>query len=263
MIGRATAAVFLAALALGGCGSSAVWETERAIVPVTYAPTENAVARHVGRLRRLALIATNFDYEPQGKFSEALGSFPNGDEVEIERRLGEALAQRALRFLADWRGYDVVDARGRAGDGENGHRVAAIVDWLARAPAGAEPPPEVAAAVTALARAREVDGLVVIKGWGRQVSGGEMLAVLGTASLAWPVLFAADKTRLRADIVEGARGRLVWRHVLTSKDATVLNVQSNEGPHSSKTIAEDLFAPLEPALPSVFAVPSLGRAPPG
>lgn len=242
-------------VALTGCTSGTVWVSDRAVVPSTYAPAEGAVPRHVGQLRRLALLAVDFDYERQGPVSEIFSEGPNEPEATTERRIGDTLARRSIRFLTDWRGYEVVDARAARPAAHTSDRVETLVGWLAGSEAGSEPPPEVAEAATALARLFEVDGLIVVRGWGRPTSDAELLAVFGTFTLAWPILFANEKLRLGADIVDGTSGRAVWRRTLSSaSDSSALLLSDGPG-LTGQSLVEALYEPLEPALPAVFVAP--------
>lgn len=224
------------------------------ITPITYRLPESQIARSIGRLRRLA-IAPVRSWRPVGLLGPVFGpsTFKEGDE-----NTKHGLLSNAISFLADadWKGYEVVridshDAslqrRLRLSAEEIARHLNALSDWpiesgirkirrkqtprhatnhlsliIQHTPKAMPPPTNMDRTASAIGRALNVDGLVIIQGVGP----------------LWDLFGRKDLMFLRADIYEVSSGKVVWTNEVV--DAPI------------ERAAEMLFDSLEPAIPKVL-----------
>jgi len=217
-----------------------LWSTPREVVPRSYQRALPGAPRSIGRLRRLILPLPRCEIVRDGK---RLGSEEHG--------LAVRLRDLALAELRDERGYDVLPPEVLLGAEErpdlSEEELASLVDraarWALESPDGASPPEDVAAAVRRLAGAWNADGILLLQVHQRYASTWNVVLVMLTASLSWPLLVIEARSETRADLFEAASGEIVWRRSRREID------RSRED-----LLVGDVLAPIEPALPAAMVV---------
>lgn len=233
-------ALLLACALLGVSCAEHLWSTPREVVPRSYQRALPGTLRSIGRLRRLVLPVPRCEIVRDRK---RLGS--------EEHALAVTLRDLALAELRDARGYDVVlpevllGAEERSDPSEE--ELASLVDraarWAHGSPDGASPPEDVVAAVRRLAGAWNADGLLLLQVHQRYASTWNVVLVVLTASLSWPLLLLEARSEARADLFEAASGEIVWRRVRREIDRS-----------EPARLVRDVVAPIEPALPAAMVV---------
>ena len=217
-----------------------LWSTPRELTPSSYQRALPGAVRSVGRLRRVLLPLPRCEIVRDRK---RLGS--------EEHELALTLRDLTLAELRDERGYDVVlpevliPVEERPGLSEE--ELASLVDlasrWALESADGAQPPEEVAAAVRRLAGAWNADGVLLLQVHQRYASTWNVVLVILTASLSWPLLLIEARSETRADLFEAASGEIVWRRSRREIDR-----------RSSDELVSDVVAPIETALPAAMVV---------
>ena len=148
-----------------------------------------------------------------------------GSENTSNRLLDE-FSRISANYLVHTKGYELAalqagtsttSSKAMHEDSENHVRV--LLSWAAESPDGADPPDKVVAGAKTLGDLANVDGILLLQGWGKALSDEAILTVILTASLAWPILIAGTKVSLSADLYEVSSGRIVWRSRATSNNA--------------------------------------------
>ena len=173
-----------------------------------------------------------------------------GDEITPNQIL-DAFAKISAAYLANTKGYELAELQPVSGamrDGKLAENLRiqdrTLLSWAAESADGASPPDEVTAAASTLGNLANVDGILLLQGWGETLSDEAYLAVLATAGLAWPLIFAETKVELSADLYEVSSGKIVWRSRATSTNQDNL--------HDIRYLAWNLLRPIEDALPGIF-----------
>ena len=138
------------------------------------------------------------------------------------------MATVATSCLRDWKQYEVVEP---ANDGLD---YKSLYDWADISPVDAVPPANDINLLTMLGERYHADGILVLQGYQKLPSTWNVALTVATASLSWPLLLAEAKGELKADLLESASGRLVWKSRLKlfdpSKPVTATEVTQLIGP---------------------------------
>jgi len=231
---RATLAIAaVLALALGGCASG---PAEREVH--TPASSEQA-ARPVGELRRILLLPVVF--EP------GQCRWPDG---------AARLDSSTVLFLQDWKGYEVL--RAAPGDPAIARRASALAAWQSENPDGGVLPPPLQRDLGELAGPGTADGVLVVHATPR--CGGYTTQALQAVARAVPgSIGGAPAHTLSATLFDAARGAAAWQRQITPQ-AWVDPPPAGPSPFDMRRAAEELFHPIENALPAVLERP--GRVTP-
>jgi hypothetical protein len=224
-------AASLALAALCACAHAEVRSNARDVAPVSYRPIPSHLQRSVGLLRRLALPPVQVDASPQNPSycMDACDSAGYGAELRAS----------AARVLTDWRGYEVVRVKG-------GPELSELAAW-ARSSDGDDPPESLRARVQKLGAKPGCDGVMLIQTELTYLTWFDGVAWYATLTFAIPISMARIGTRVQADVFEVRSGRRVWSSRLRAGGAP-----GSELSHPAY-LADELFDPLELALPRVLA----------
>jgi hypothetical protein len=222
-------AVAALALALGGCASGPAEEDVAA--PAT---ALDRAPRPAGELRRILLLPVVF--EPgECRWSDAAAR----------------LDASAVLFLQDWKGYAV--QRAAPGDAAVARRAGALAAWQAENPDGGTLPPPLQRDVDELAGASTAEGVLVIHATPR--CGGYTTQALQAVARAVPdSIGGAPVHTLSATLLDAARGATAWQRQITPK-AWADPPPAGPSPFDMRRAAEELFHPIENALPAVLERP--------
>lgn len=222
-----------------------------AVTPMTHQPEHGSVSRSIGLLRRLAILPPQIEFFP---------SDPKNCMGECDwDRLRLDVAQAVPKYLAEWRGYEVVVLDPLVPEHGSVELPSQRLEDFAGALAtfaeqrSSEPPSgELAETVRLVGKQTWVDGLVVVRGSVTALTWVEgwsafPLALSGYGLLAaLPVEMARIGSKFEADIFEAGTGRLVWASVYSSSGNPLA------GPESRNDLVTQLLDPIEPALPTVM-----------
>jgi hypothetical protein len=225
--------LLLMAAALLGCGASA----RRSAPAVEAAPRapDDQVVRGVGNLRRLLALPVVVE---QGSC----------DWPDVARDLDEA----AIRFLRDWKGYDIVRP---AELGATWTLARQVGVWQEKDAGKGKPPADLRARLMEAAEALAADGVLVIH------AAPECPAGAGAGLLTLPARLAGSLNRsLSAGIFEAERGTLIWHNQIDPAGWDPGRYGARPPPRfETRQAGEALFAPIENAVPAVLKAPPRPR----
>ena len=240
------AALTSISLLASGC-STTVWRTPGDVTPATYLPEKTGIKRSVGRLRKLAILPVRFNINEQRSKCDDIIPFwrPNYPKKKKEEAFRRTILKNSAKTLSDWKGYEVVPLTEallkKTGSGleEAKKELDTLAGWAKKSPDGSPPPEEIAGIISRIGGRYDVDGVVLMQGMLKLPSACTFLLVLGTASVAWPLLFVDGKSAFWVDIYEVSTGNIVWR-------------SRGKGPRSLEGKYSDPFKSIEHALPRVL-----------
>jgi hypothetical protein len=221
----------LCAALLSACSST--WQSEEAVQAASYAAVDT-VPRYAGKLRQLAVLPTY--YEPVGSECSPL------PVAEAAHRLDEAV--RA--YLADWKGYVVLDAGAAPPAPALAELSRELGRWQAREPEARMPPPAQRESLRRLAAALGADGVVVLH------AAPECIGVLDTTlmllAVGMPSFYGKALGRnFSGGLYEAASGALVWQRYVS------LGPRNEGMPREGAAgVAENLLGLLENAIPEIL-----------
>jgi len=220
-------AVAALALTLGGCASGPA-ESDGAGV----SPALEQAGRPAGELRRTLLLPMVF--EPgECRWPDAAA------------RLDAAIQL----FLQDWKGYAV--QRAAPGDAAVARRAGALAAWQTDNPDGGTLPPPLRRDLGELAGT--ADGVLVVHATPR--CGGYTTQALQAVARAVPgSVGGAPLHTLSATLFDAARGAPAWQRQITPQ-AWADPPPAGPSPFDMRRAAEELFHPIENALPAVLERP--------
>jgi hypothetical protein len=229
MSARRRAGALLAACALA-CAPS-VQQPATDLAPLSYREVPNRLGRSVGLLRRMCLAQTRLEASP----ADPRWCMDRCDTPGYAAQLEHG----ALRFLEDWRGYEVVRVTAEPDE------LAALVRWASGSKT-AEPPESLRSSVRELGRGTECDAVVALHGKLVYLTYLDGAAWFASFALAIPLSMARIGTRVEADVFEVRTGRLAW--------SSRLYEGGSPGAELSRPLelAKKLFEPIELALPRVL-----------
>lgn len=222
-------ALLLIAAALLACGSP----PQRPASPGKAAPraTDDQVVRGVGNLRRLVALPVVVE---QGSC----------DWPDVARDLDEA----AIRFLRDWKGYELV----RPADTTAAWALAREVGaWQEKAGGAGKPPADLRARLMVAGEEAAADGVLVVH------SSPECPGGTDASLLTLPARLAGSLNRsLSAGVYEAERGTLVWHNRIRPPGWDPGRYGAQPPPRfETRQAGESLFAPIENAVPAVLKPP--------
>jgi hypothetical protein len=220
-------ALALLALLFGACATTETTQQGRDAEPITYRAAPDALGRSVGKLRRLLVLPVQLDASP-----EAASCFEPCDPGA----LAQAVLAHSVRYLADWKDYEVAEA-GAARQA----KAAELHERLKHSDAAAQA--QAAAMAREVGMAEQVDGVVLVTGTVRYLSRADAASWYYTFALSIAPTVARLGVRLEARIFASATGELVW--------ASRLRVRGEPGSFAAD-YGEGLFSPIERALPGVM-----------
>ncbi len=220
------------ALAGGGCASEPAEDRP--------APTvREEAARPAGELRRVLLLPVVF--EPG------------------ECRWPDAAARldaSAVLFLQDWKGYEV--QRAAQGESRIGRQAVALVGWQDENPEGGSVSGPLRQSLAELAGTVAADGVLVIHATPR--CGGYTTQALRAVARAVPSgIGGAPLHTLSATLFDADRGAAAWQRQITPQ-TWADPPPTGPSAFDMQRAAEELFHPIENALPAVLRRPG-GTAP--
>lgn len=229
-------AVLLASLALASCGSSPEMPA-RAPSAVASSP-EDQVVRGVGNLRRLLVLPVVVD---QGSCN-----WP-----EVARDLDES----AIRFLRDWKGYELV----RPAQLDDAWKLARrLGEWQEGDVDKGRPPSELRTRLIATGTDAGADGVVAIHASPECPGGAEA----GLLTLPSRLAESLNRT-LSAGVYEAATGNLYWHRHIRPPGWDPVRYGSRPPPRfETRQAAEGLLGPIENAVPAVLKAPPKPRPAP-
>jgi hypothetical protein len=209
----------LLALALAACGTGR--ETPAPGTEARPAPTR------VGELRRLLMLPVAY----------APGSCRWPDAAL-------RLDQSAVLFVRDWRGYEIL----RPARTEPARRLAhALAEWARDADAGDRPPPPLRGELGDLTREAGADGVLVL------AATPDCTGVTGRALGAIAGVVASTGAPLEGVVLDVHRGTLLWRNGVKPALWEGAVPPSGPSPYAMQRAIEELFQPLDNAVPAVLA----------
>jgi len=216
------------ALGLGGCASGP------AGTEVAASASREQAARPVGELRRILLLPVVF--EPgQCRWPDAAAR----------------LDASTVLFLQDWKGYEV--QRASAGDPALARRAGALAAWQDENPDGGTLPPPLQHDLGALAGTGAADGVLVVHATPR--CGGYTTQALQAVARAVPgSIGGAPVHTLSATLFDAGRGAAAWQRQITPQ-AWADPPPAGPLPFDMRRATEELFHPIENALPAVLERP--------
>ena len=222
------------ALVLAGCGSA-----PRGAGPPLATAGGDETARPVGELRRLLLLPVVFE--------AGACRWPDA---------AARLDASSVLFLRDWKGYQALRPAGRepgvtrlAGD---------LAIWQDENPDGGRLPDALRGELGEVARTAGADGILVIRATPR--CGGYATQALQAVARAVPsTIGGAAGYALSAAVYDADRGAPAWRRQ-TTPQGWADSPAGGPSPFDMQRAAEELFHPIENALPAVLQQPA--AAPP-
>ena len=181
--------------------------------------------RSVGRLRRLVLVQPQYTYILDEK-----------RKPKWEAKARQVMGEWAGQFLKNWRGYEIIYFEDLKLISTTGSTASCADDkilwqslfvWADTSPIDAVPPQNLIKLIKDISEQIAVDGILVIQGYQELPK-------------SW---FGSGKADIKADILESATGRLVWKSRLTRL--------SPSRPLEQQEV-KALLAPVEFAVPLVL-----------
>jgi hypothetical protein len=219
-------ALLLIGILITGCGTA----PKPPGTPAGTAPraADDQVVRGVGNLRKL--LALPVVVQPAGC-----------DWPDVARDLDEA----AVRFLRDWKGYELV----RPADPIAAAALAGQIGaWQEKSATSRTPPVELRARLGAAAERAGTDGVLVVHAAPECPRGPEA----GLLTLPARLAGSLDRT-LSAGIYDAATGALVWQNQIRPTAWDPARYGAQPPPRfETRQAAEALFAPIENAIPAVL-----------
>jgi hypothetical protein len=207
--------------------------------PAASAPraADDQVVRGVGNLRKLLVLPVVV--QPAGC-----------DWPDVARDLDEA----AVRFLRDWKGYELV----RPADPIAAAALAGQVGaWQEKNAASRTPPVELRTRLGAAAERAGTDGVLVVHAAPECPRGPEA----GLLTLPARLAGSLDRT-LSAGVYDAATGTLVWQNQIRPAAWDPARYGAQPPPRfETRQAAEALFAPIENAIPAVLETSPRARRP--
>ena len=233
--------VIFATLPVAACTTSTAWEQAADVTPMSYAIPEQTLNRHIGKLRRIAVIPGTFEYVADGKA-----------RANARDAMKHSILDNGINFLTKERGYEaqLLDdmekasaSREATSQPRSPECLRNLLTWAKSSGNGSEPTAKVTACVSKIGRPLGVDGLMVIHASVVHDKKWRLWLTVLTASLAWPTLMSQFKVDASADLFEIATGRIVWRTKFNKSAAEALGMNN---------VADFLLTPIEHALPRVL-----------
>jgi hypothetical protein len=219
-------ALLLIGILVTGCGTA----PKPPGPPAGTAPraADDQVVRGVGNLRKL--LALPVVVQPAGC-----------DWPDVARDLDEA----AVRFLRDWKGYELV----RPADPIAAAALAGQIGaWQEKSATSRTPPVELRARLGAAAERAGTDGVLVVHAAPECPRGPEA----GLLTLPARLAGSLDRT-LSAGIYDAATGTLVWQNQIRPAAWDPARYGAQPPPRfETRQAVEALFAPIENAIPAVL-----------
>ena len=181
--------------------------------------------RSVGLLRRLVLVPPKYTYVYDGK-----------RKPEWEANAGQVLGEWARQFLKNWRGYEIFYCGDSMIVSTMSSTACSVEDkllwqsffkWTDTSPIDAVPPENLIKLIKDISEHVAADGIIMIQGYQELPK-------------FW---FSTGKSEIKAEILESATGRLVWKNRLN---------RISPGRPLKQQEVKNLLAPVEFAVPFVL-----------
>lgn len=232
-----------ACVALSGCST---WQTAIAPTPTSYGSSREQIPRTVGKLRRLAVLAT--DEKAPAACGASDGELAVADAGAasdyLHRHKGYAIVALDVAAYAEW-----LDAA------RNGGFLRELADWLRDTSGEVRPGPLVSALVRTAASRERTDGVLFVhRRHTCQRANTVFRGLLGIGTLGMSELMPDPKLQelhpiYHVAIVESAGLRPVWRRSVSVAWHDFADQFSRK---EARPVVETLFEDLEPAVPAIL-----------